>query len=245
MRHRRRASLSIGATRSRASSCFPDRARAAQCSSQREVPATLPAVSAQPRAHARTRLRYRRIRLRRHKRDLPGQTIDLGLEPLFFGFLRSPSLRQYRAGHYRIFPAPHRPKPNARLVRHRIAISSPNLIAERSVACAGQPFPCLRGDGYTPGRAILTVQEGASAECGPVSPEYLTFYSARRLRAVSARQLRTDSAQVPQAVALAEVATAPDGERRYDLYGATKSKRMRPRLARGLTQPSTGRKTDR
>jgi hypothetical protein len=91
--------------------------------------------------------------------------------------------------------------------------------------------------GYVPGRVILAAAEGASAECGPVSPEYPTFYSAR--------QLRTVWAQVPQAVALAKAATAPDGGRRYDLYGATKSKRMRARLALGLTRPSTGRKTDR
>ena len=86
-------------------------------------------------------------------------------------------------------------------------------------------------------KKALAAPEGASAECGPVSLEYLMLYSAR--------QLRTVSAQVPPAVVLAKAATAPDGERRYDLYGATKSKRMRARLALGLTQPSTGRKTDR
>jgi hypothetical protein len=78
-----------------------------------------------------------------------------------------------------------------------------------------------------------------------VSAGRLRTVSARRLRAVAARQLRTVSGQIPPAAVLAKAAMAPDGEPRYDLYDATKSKRMRARLALGLTQPSTGRKTDR
>jgi hypothetical protein len=89
------------------------------------------------------------------------------------------------------------------------------------------------------------LQTGSARQLRAVSAGRLRTVSARRLRAVAARQLRTVSAQVQPAVVLAKAATAPDGERRYDLYDATKSKRMRARLALGLTQPSIGRKTDR
>jgi hypothetical protein len=118
----------------------------------------------------------------------------------------------------------------------------------------------------------IAAPEGASAECGPVNLEYLMLYSARqlrtgserqlravsagrlrtvsprRIRVVAAGQLRTVSAQVRPAVVsakAAKAATAPNGERRYDLYDATKSKKMRACLALGLTQPRIGRKTDR
>jgi hypothetical protein len=83
------------------------------------------------------------------------------------------------------------------------------------------------------------LRTGSERQIRAVSAGRLRTVSPRRIRVVAAG-IRTVSAQVPPAVVSAKAAPAPDGERRYDLYDATKSKKMRACLALGLTQPRIG-----